>query len=737
LNIPKFRDQFKRMETITYKLNLTSTITALLCLFYITINAQTVKPTVVTKDTTISPVKQLHDVKITGTRPIIKQEADHIVYDLQLDPESKGNSVFGMIPKIPFLTLDGANNMLLKGKSDYKIFINGRPSSMLERNPTEILRSMPASSIQKIEVITNPSSKYDAEGLAGIINIVTTRAIIDGYNGSLNLNTQFPTGGPGLGGAFNIKSGKLGIATYAGAATSRNPGIESSSARTSAGINAITLVQNGQAKSNSRSGYMGTEISYEIDSLNLLSTQLNLNGSSSDGTVTQLSRLFGTSGQNQRYSFTNNNTTKGSGWDAGLNYQLGFKRNKNKLLTFSYRYYQFDNTLNSDVLFYDRLNMSTPDYSQHNVDQYAEQTAQVDYTQQFKGLTLEAGLKGIQRNNDGNSANTSGDDNLFTNTQYVLGAYNSYSFTLKNWGVKAGLRLEETIVNADFLSNASEAHQRYFNLIPSVSLFRKLSAQSSINMGFSQRIKRPGINKLNPFVNRSNPGFETSGNPDLKPSLINAVQIGYSSTKKLSLNVAMDYSFVNNIFIQIAEYNAQTQVTRTTFQNIGKTSGLSANLNISYPLTKIWNMNINGNGGYLCLEAFSNNRPIKVNMFTYNATLSSNYTVADSWRLNASATAVSRNLTTLQGRSNGFIRSSFSLNKDIIKNQLSFAAAVNNPFQRYRENRIETIDVSFFQTNLSRENFRNYSFSLNYKFGKLKEALKKTKRGIKNDDLSN
>ncbi|WP_449440364.1 hypothetical protein [Pedobacter steynii] len=129
----------------------------------------------------ISPAShQLKDVSIVAARPLIKQEADRITYDLQADPDSKSYSVLEMMRKVPFLSVDADDNVQLNGNSAYRIFINGKPSSLMERNPKDVLKSMPASSIQKIEVITTPSSKYDAEGLAGIINIITNKAVENG-----------------------------------------------------------------------------------------------------------------------------------------------------------------------------------------------------------------------------------------------------------------------------------------------------------------------------------------------------------------------------------------------------------------------------------------------------------------------------------------------------------------------------------------------------------------------------
>ena len=133
----------------------------------------------------------LKEVKVSATKQIVKQEVDRISYDLQADPESKVFSVLDMMRKVPYLSLDTDNNILLKGNTDFKILINGKPSSMVERSYKEILRSMPASSIERIEVITTPPAKYDAEGLAGIINIITNKKVDGGINGSVNVSERF------------------------------------------------------------------------------------------------------------------------------------------------------------------------------------------------------------------------------------------------------------------------------------------------------------------------------------------------------------------------------------------------------------------------------------------------------------------------------------------------------------------------------------------------------------------
>ncbi len=308
--------------------------------------------------------KALKEVTVTERRQLIKQEADRITYDLQADPESKVSSVLDIMRKVPYLSVDGNDNIMLQGSASYKIFINGKPSGMVERNPKDILRSMPASTIKSIQVITNPSSKYDAEGLAGIINIITVQQIDNGYHGSTNLSEKGPLGGSGAGGTFTLKQGKLGLSALAGGNIYNTPQTTELNNRITTGNDATSLGQNSNQKSNSRNGYGGMELSYELDSLNLISGQFNWNGNKLSGLSDQNTLLNGTSGILQRYSLLNDNSSKGNGTDAALNYQLGFKANKDQTLTFSYRYLNYANDLFNSIAIPDGLNYSNPDYQQ-------------------------------------------------------------------------------------------------------------------------------------------------------------------------------------------------------------------------------------------------------------------------------------------------------------------------------------------------------------------------------------
>lgn len=694
-------------------------------------------------------INSLKEVSVTGLRPIIKQKADRIIYDLQADPESKSNSVLGMMHKIPYITLDGQDNILLKGNSSFKVLVNGRPSPSMENNLNAILKSIPASTIQRIEVITIPPSKYDGEGLAGIINIITIKKLNNGYSGLLNANESFPVGGPGAGGSITAKSGKFVVAAIGSASIANTPKTVFTNSRETFGTSASSLLQTGDRRSNNKTAYFGTEMSYEIDSLHLLSGQLNLNGSRATDHMTQVSGLSGTNGLAQSYNLQNNNKGTGYGWDAAVNYQIGFKQVKNRLLTFSYQYADNRNNRNGDVTITNPVNFNTPDYNQNDRQKFNEHTFQVDFVTPVKKVNIEAGIKGILRNsnsnygyNSFNSATGQFDadaalSNQYTNKQNVFSAYNSYQINLKSWNINAGLRVEGTVIRADFISTATAADQNYLNVLPSIAVGKNFNDQTALNFGFSQRIRRPGINRLNPYIDRSNPNFESTGNPNLRPVLLNDVQAGFSSNKKLSLNIGLDYSFMNNLDLQVADFDPVTQITRTSYANTGKSSSFGGNLSVSYPVSKIYNISLNGNMMYLWLHGIADGKVVRNDRLMYSFSLSNGLRFNNGWAANADLNVVSRNPTGLQGYSNSFVSTAFSMNKELIKNKLGFAVRVNNPFTGYRNNITRTFGPDFNQLYTSRDYFRSFGISLNYKFGGLNDGVNKSRRSIENNDVAN
>jgi len=612
---------------------------------------------------------------------------------------------------------------------------------------------MPAANIEKIEVITTPPAKYDSEGLAGIINIITKKNIDAGYNGNLNVRHSFPAGGPGGSGSVTVKQGKFGLSTFGMYNKFENPGTVYRSERTTnanpvLGLPGTALNQNGSSSNDGNSGYMSAELSYEIDTLNLLSVDFSLNRYTYDGISNISSTLLQANNPYQSYQSSSKSDNLGDGYDFSLNYQKGFKSNKNRLLTFSYRSSTYGGDAESAYFLFDRFNydpQTFPNYTQYNNEKQREQTIQADYVHPVSSkLNIEGGVKAILRDNKSEfeyqGQNASGEyvvdptrTNNFNNNQNVYGIYNTYQYNLTNWGFKAGVRVELTTIDADFLSQSSNLQEDFFNVIPSVSVNRKFKDMSSLNFGYTQRIERPGIWQLNPYVQRQ-PNFESSGNPDLEPVLNNSFELNYSKFKKGSINIGLNYSFANNTIQQVSSYVPETEVTRSTFVNTGKDRKLGTNFNVNYPLMTGMNLSLGGNMNYVWLEGFVNGQTVSNDGLTGYTYGSLNYRLKSGWRLGTNFSYSSAWIT-LQGSSRSRFNTSFSLGKDIIKNKLTFSGSVSNPFQKFMAWENTTEGPNFSQRTYSENYFRRVNVSLNWSFGKLKESIKKNRRGISNDDV--
>ncbi len=445
----------------------------------------------------------MKEVTVVAVKPVIKRDLDGITYDVSADPETPVLDALDMMRKVPLLSVDASDNIKLKGKSNYKILINGKESALMAKNPSDVLRAMPATNIERIEVITTPPAKYDAEGLAGIINIITKKKLDEGYNIGVNgrLNTVW---GPGINLNGTFKQGKFGFSGYAGynVRHSQTNGIGGEQDFFS---DNSSLIQQGTNTVNAHHTYGDAELSYEFDSLDLLTGSLEFYSGNYYQDGNQLSNSYDSNKTlTQAYRLMSDASNGFGGLDASMNYQRGFRKDKNRLLTLSYKYSYSPNTQNVNNTISDTVNFYLPDYKQNNHAGNSEHTVQVDYVHPFKKVNLEAGAKTILRNNFSNYESSNYNEvtkeyevnpsqtNNFNYDQDIYSIYNSYSAKWDKWNAKAGLRLEHTTVNADFVSSSSTVNQDYNNLIPSLSVQRNLKS-SSISLGYTDRISRPGI----------------------------------------------------------------------------------------------------------------------------------------------------------------------------------------------------------------------------------------------------
>jgi hypothetical protein len=695
---------------------------------------------------------QLKEVAITSARPLMKQEVDRISYDVQADPDSKALSALDMMRKVPLLSVDGNDNIQLKGSANYKILINGKESALVAKNPSDILKSMPATNIEKIEVITTPPAKYDAEGLAGIINIITKKNADQGFN--IGLNTRFNSVfGAGYNLNGTLKQGKFGMSLFAGFGS--NGTLTNSSGNTENIFASNTdISQTGTTTQTGRFHYGGTELSYEIDTLNLLTASIDIFGNNQNQNSLQYSNTDSLGVTKQAYTLQNSGNGSFIGLDAALNYQLGFKKSKDRLLTFSYKYSYSPNKQFNDNMFSDRINYpqtSVPDYQQYNNAGNKDHTVQIDYASPLtKQLSIEAGAKAILRNNysdfhvDDQNITTRQyvtNDSLTNNFNYhqdVYSLYNSYQLKLDKWTGKAGLRLEHTAISADFTSAGERVAPSYNNLIPSISIQRSFKS-SSLNFGFTQRIQRPGIFQLNPFVDRTNPTFITTGNPALKPELDNTFELTYSNFSKNAINVGLSYAFSNNSIQNVSSLhsvevnNKIDTVTYTTFQNLGTNKTLGLNVNTNMNITKQFTLSLNGQVNHVWLSGIFGDKMYRNGGFTGNAFGNMRYKFKNGFALAFNAGYFSGNVN-LQGNSSAFIFNQYLFSKELFTKKLTIVLVANNPYSKFNTFRSTTNSADFYQTSFNQNYYRSFAVRLNFRFGKLNSDIKKNEHGIQNDD---
>lgn len=686
---------------------------------------------------TIAPSSnQLKEVSVVAAKPLMKQEVDRLSYDVAADPESKTLTALDMIRKVPLLSVDGNDAIKLRGSGNYKILLNGKESAMMTRSPSDILKAMPGINILKIEVITTPPAKYDAEGLAGIINIITKKNADEGYNVSINSNYNTAYG-PRANVNFTVKQGKFGLSGFGGTGhrPQRSTGFYN---QTDFLQQPSSIIQNGSRYNSGNNSYASTELSFEADSLNLITGSFNLFKNSNLRGSTQFTQE-NNNGAPSNYTTTNVADGHFEDKDFGVNYQHGFKGNKDRLLTASYKFSQNNSNLSSMV-----SPGNVTDYRQFNGSGSKEHTTQLDYIHPFKKITVEAGGKLINRNSFSDFHTDPFDltskqyirdtaqDNSFNYKQDVYSLYNSYTLRFTKWTFKGGLRYERTTIKADFSSSNTNLNQDFTNVVPSLSVQRSLK-NSSLTFGFTQRIQRPGIYQLNPFVDSTNNRYITTGNPALRPAVNNNFELSYGNFAKGSVNISTSYSFANNTIQQLASVNGT--VTTTSYANVGRNKQLGLDVNLNYPITKKWNVNVNAEILRIWLEGFYNSQLFKNSGYQGHVFTNSSYKFDNGYRIGVNVGFDSRYVL-LQGTDNYYLGYGANASKELFNKKLNIFLYTNGPFSKFIKLDFSTRTQDFITTSYNYQIFRTFGIGFSYKFGKLNSELKKNKRGINNDDTS-
>ncbi|MGV8963653.1 MAG: TonB-dependent receptor domain-containing protein [Candidatus Saccharimonadaceae bacterium] len=691
---------------------------------------------------------QLAELSVVAQAPLVKVEIDKLTYNIKDDPESATSNVLDMLRKVPLITVDADDNVQLKGGSNFKIYLNGKPSNMLSSNPSQVLKSMPANSIKDVEVITDPGAKYDAEGVGGIINITTDKRVDDGFVGSLGAGVD-SRGGYNGNGYVTLKQGKFGFTGNANYYNFKSPQSESTFTRKDFSVlPEAVLTQNGLSGFNGRGTFLSGMFSYEIDTLNLLS--ISLNGYQGKGTGNTNTDVISKGRFEYDYDRVSENSNEYGSIDASADYQRSFKK-KGELLTVSYRFGSSPN--NSDGMTETTNIIGTPilrpeDYKMKNSNKAdgKEHTGQLDYVNPLTANhTIEGGLKYIYRDNSSIGNNMYFDmatnewkpdvmrKNDLQHDQYIASGYASYGFKKDKFGLKAGLRAEQTNQNINFISqNDSVVKTNFFDMVPSLALSYQLSMTQTLRMGYNMRIYRPGISYLNPYINSIDPLNISYGNPNLESEKNHNVSLNYGSfSQKLNFNASLNYSVTNN---SITQYQfVKDGVNNSTYGNIGKSQSIGLNGYVKWSPIKELSFTVNGNGDYIDIHS-NTNKALKNSGFTFRAFSGITYAFPMDLRLSVNGGYFGSRIM-LQSKMDPIYFMSFGITKSFLNKKLDIGIRGSNPFQQYINQKTFTTGENFTQESLFRRPARSVSFSVTYRFGDLKSTIKKVTRGISNEDV--
>jgi outer membrane receptor protein involved in Fe transport len=718
----------------------------------------------VKKDSTVV----LKEVSVTAVRPLIKSDLNKISYDVSADPDAKSMSVLEMLRKVPVVTIEGSETIKVNGKSDFKVYVNGKPNTMMSNKPAEILKSMPASTIKKIEVITNPGAKYDAEGTAGILNIVTeSNSKMEGYNLNLSAGVMNIAQSGNIFGL--VKVGKLTMSLSNIVSYSKLPKRYQETERTTYASQAERrLLSHSDYKTKAPARFFDFQSSYEFDKHNLLSISLGIEYYRGKNWTDMHTEMYDKDG-GQTYSFLNNHFSENKldAYYGGADYQHTFGA-KGGNITFSYRYSTVPSTLTSSSLYSNIKNYpnieSLKDLQSASNLHADEQTGQVDYTVTMNKLhTLSVGAKYIYRINKSNNNELS--RVAASKDAFVLGisqslsykqitdiaaGYVEYQINIGKLSGETGIRYEHSSQKVIYPGEETSGHTNFStdfdDIVPSMSLGYNFGDTKMLKFSYDMRISRPNIWNLNPYIDRSDPIVIKRGNPNLKTSTSHNFSLSFNSfSRKLSVNTTLGFDLSNNGIISYSYLGDVSTLQGplssgdegsmiSTFGNILRQKNVYANLFLNYMLTHTTTVNVNASGAYSDFKS----KEIASHNYGFSGNLSAFVQQRLPWKMLMSLgySNMSRSLN-LQGHTDGTSVYRLMFMRSFLKeDRLSVTIYGNNLFTNELRIRsvTKTADFSNCFTNI-RHDYRIFGFSVSLRFGKLHERVKHTVKSIQNDDV--
>jgi len=692
--------------------------------------------------------KVLNEVQITGKGPLIENHIDKLVYNAEKDITNVGGNASDVLQKVPLVAVDINGNVSLRGDANVRVLINGKPSGAMSASLSDVLKTIPADQIKSIEVITSPSAKYDAEGSAGIINIITKQKNVSGLSGSVSggIGTRQNNGNFNL----NYNKNRLSVAVNVGGNLTWPQTSITNFQQTFSDTAKQGYTRNSTIK---RYGTISSVTAgYDFNNYNNISSTFRYNrgGFDVNGTSPNYYTDFNTPSLNQSYNNTTVQHNLFDGFDWSIDYTHKFKKEGHEI--------DFSGQWSHSIVNTNYTNLYTPEQlpNQRGINDGTnnEYTFTVDYTLPIsKVFKFEAGGKTIIRRLNSiydvfGGADLNTVDEVNTNTygynQNVYAGYSVFTVNLpKSYTLLIGARYESTDITGD-PTNALQDLQPFSNsypiFIPSFTIQKQLGTTQTFKLSYSKRITRPSLTYLNPFVNMQNIQAQTVGNPDLSPEISQTVELNYNTFIKSSvINFSVYYKHINNLIEGIAQPLPavdSVQGTLTTYRNIGTNNSWGASFYGSINPIKI--LTIRGSA----------------NAYTYNPVPSGDFSADQS----ASGTYVQYNIfgmaeldlkhnivaqvftiensprRTIQGTNPSFSLLGFGVRKQFWDKKASLGVNVLQPFNKYKYFDQSISSPGFTQTSSTAFPFRSVGLTFSYSFGKLTFSNPKQKNNNTDDE---
>ena len=697
-------------------------------------------------------VQALDEVIVEGEKEVIENKIDRIVYNAETDVANAGGNAADVLRRTPLLSVDLEGNVSLRGNSNVQILINGKPSSMFASNPADALNAIPSDEIKSVEVITSPSAKYDGEGSAGIINIITKKKNVEGVTGNvdLSLGTRQNNGSLGL----NISKGRFGFNLGGNSYYSWPRNGTSYLYRENYNTTGETVFEEAGTNRGNRLGFFGNiGAFYDFNAFNSLVVNGRLRGFSSESDAYVTSSYDDPfQGIAQDYLRFNGNESLFSGYELSFDYVRKFPGQKDRELITAYK---MDGNIQDrdNIITQEDLNGSDPDIFRddrnYNDGDNTEHTIQLDYVHPISDkVKLETGGKGVLRGvrsdyryeyfdltQDEFVTDVNRTD-IFNYDQDVLAGYLSTTAELNDkWGLIAGVRYEYTSIAGSFNSdnNLSFANE-YDNWLPSATLSRKLKNFQSVKLSYNKRIQRPSLFYINPYRDISNARNISYGNPDLEPEITQQTEMTFTFfIKKVMLNTSVFYRHTSDIIESYLIVDDEG-ISNTTYQNIGTNNSIGTNVFSSATLFKVWTLR----GGF---NLFSYDGSGTVNGVSLSRTavlfsgnINSSVKLGGNWTIDLFGFYRAPRQS-LQGTNPSFSIMGLGLKKDLWEKRGHIGIRIIEPFFENKSFGSELSGPGFYQESDYTIAFRSFGINFGYRFGQLKGGKKERDSRIRNNDL--